>query len=282
MYISAVSMAITLFALGGFFYAKSLGMNVDSIGWLPLVSLIVYVVGFSLGLGPIPWLMMGEILPAKIRGSAASIATAFNWSCTFIVTKTFEDVIELIGAHGTFWLFGVIVAVGFVFVIICVPETRGRSLEEIEKRFTGKTRRMSSVANLKPMPMSCQPRQVKKSRQTSLLVPLKTSGFVDAKEISYDVLPRGRSLPKDIRFPLKGSPRFSKIRFFSSVQRGGRICSLPLGSFYLALTFEIFGSFLRGLSIATNLGKREEIVDKKKQEEKHEYAGTRIDKAFFS
>ncbi|XP_029168642.1 facilitated trehalose transporter Tret1-like isoform X3 [Nylanderia fulva] len=155
MYISAVSMAVTLFALGGFFYAKSSGVDVTNIGWLPLVSLIVYVVGFSLGLGPIPWLMMGEILPAKIRGSAASIATGFNWMCTFIVTKTFEDVIELIGAHGTFWLFGVIVAVGFVFVIICVPETRGRSLEEIEKRFTGKTRRMSSVANLKPMPMSC-------------------------------------------------------------------------------------------------------------------------------
>lgn len=155
MYISAVSMAVTLFALGGFFYAKSLDVNVEAVGWLPLVSLIVYVVGFSLGLGPIPWLMMGEILPAKIRGSAASIATGFNWTCTFIVTKTFEDVIGVIGAHGTFWLFGVIVSVGLVFIIISVPETRGRSLEEIEKRFTGRTRRMSSVANLKPMPMSC-------------------------------------------------------------------------------------------------------------------------------
>ncbi|XP_025264837.1 facilitated trehalose transporter Tret1 isoform X3 [Camponotus floridanus] len=155
LYISAASMALTLFALGGFFYAKSLDMNVEAFGWLPLVSLIVYVIGFSLGLGPIPWLMMGEILPAKIRGSAASIATGFNWSCTFIVTKTFQDIIQLIGAHGTFWLFGIIVAVGLGFVIVSVPETRGRSLEEIEKRFTGRTRRMSSVANMKPMPMSC-------------------------------------------------------------------------------------------------------------------------------
>ncbi|XP_072752944.1 facilitated trehalose transporter Tret1 isoform X2 [Anoplolepis gracilipes] len=155
MYISAVSMAVTLFALGGFFYAKSLDMDVDAFGWLPLVSLIVYVIGFSLGFGPIPWLMMGEILPAKIRGSAASIATGFNWTCTFIVTKTFQDVIQLIGAHGTFWLFGAIVTAGLVFVIVSVPETSGRSLEEIEKRFTGRTRRMSSVANMKPMPMSC-------------------------------------------------------------------------------------------------------------------------------
>ncbi|XP_067206047.1 facilitated trehalose transporter Tret1 isoform X2 [Linepithema humile] len=155
LYISGVSMAVTLFALGGFFYVKSMGMDVTSFGWLPLVSLIVYVVGFSLGFGPIPWLMMGEILPAKIRGSAASIATGFNWMCTFIVTKTFEDVIALIGAHGTFWLFGSIIAVGFVFVVVSVPETSGRSLEEIEKRFTGRTRRMSSVANMKPMPMAC-------------------------------------------------------------------------------------------------------------------------------
>ncbi|KAL0102770.1 hypothetical protein PUN28_018220 [Cardiocondyla obscurior] len=155
LYISAVLMAVTLFALGGFFYVKSLGADVTAFGWLPLVSLIVYVIGFSLGFGPIPWLMMGEILPAKIRGSAASIATSFNWMCTFIVTKTFEDVIGVIGAHGTFWMFGVIVVVGFVFVLVSVPETRGRSLEEIEKKFTGPTRRMSAVANMKPTPMSC-------------------------------------------------------------------------------------------------------------------------------
>ncbi|XP_028048848.1 facilitated trehalose transporter Tret1 isoform X2 [Monomorium pharaonis] len=155
LYISAVLMALTLFSLGGFFYVKSLDVDVTAFGWLPLVSLIVYVIGFSLGFGPIPWLMMGEILPAQIRGSAASIATSFNWMCTFIVTKTFEDVIGLIGAHGTFWMFGIIVVVGFVFVIISVPETRGRSLEEIEKKFTGPTRRMSAIANMKPTPMSC-------------------------------------------------------------------------------------------------------------------------------
>ncbi|XP_020293941.1 facilitated trehalose transporter Tret1-like isoform X2 [Pseudomyrmex gracilis] len=155
LYISSVSMAITLFALGGFFYVKSLGIDVTFIGWLPLFSLIVYVIGFSLGFGPIPWLMMGEILPARIRGLAASIATGFNWTSCFIVTKTFQDIISLIGAHGAFWMFGLIVAMGFFFVIVSVPETRGRSLEEIEKRFTGPTRRMSAVANMKPMPMAC-------------------------------------------------------------------------------------------------------------------------------
>lgn len=102
-------MMITLFALGGYFYAKdTLHSDVSNIGWLPLGSLVVFVLSFSLGFGPIPWLMMGEILPAKIRGTAASVATGFNWSCTFIVTKTFGDLIgkrapnTLDTSHSTF------------------------------------------------------------------------------------------------------------------------------------------------------------------------------------
>lgn len=87
-------MIITLFALGGFFYQKDSGGDVSSIGWLPLASLMGYVLCFSLGFGPIPWLMMGEILPAKIRGSAASVATGFNWTCTFTITTTFKYIIS--------------------------------------------------------------------------------------------------------------------------------------------------------------------------------------------
>ena len=71
-------MCLTLFTFGTFFYVKATGVDVTAFGWIPLMSLIVYVIGFSLGFGPIPWLMMGEILPVKIRGSAASVATAFQ------------------------------------------------------------------------------------------------------------------------------------------------------------------------------------------------------------
>lgn len=155
LYISGVSMSIMLFSLGTYFYVKLNGADVEAFGWIPLVSLIVYVIGFSLGFGPIPWLMMGEILPARIRGTAASIATAFNWTCTFVVTKTYEDFKDLIGVDGTFWFFGTICAISIIFVNVSVPETRGRSLEEIEKRFAGPVRRMSAVANMKPTPMAC-------------------------------------------------------------------------------------------------------------------------------
>lgn len=159
LYISTVSMIITLFVLGAFFYVKENQIVEQSIlnnyGWIPLTSMVIYVIGFSLGQGPIPWLMMGEILPASIRGPAASVATAFNWLIVFTVTKTFHNILTLIGTGQTFWIFGGICCIAMVFFVIWVPETRGRSLEEIEKGLSGPVRRMSAVANMKPMPAGC-------------------------------------------------------------------------------------------------------------------------------
>ena len=92
---------------------------------------------------------------ASIRGSAASLATAFNWLCTFVVTKTFADLVGFVGMGGTFSIFCVVCIIAFFFTLFCVPETQGQSLEDIEKKMTGlKVRRMSSIANLKPLPMA--------------------------------------------------------------------------------------------------------------------------------
>ncbi|CAH1158635.1 unnamed protein product [Phyllotreta striolata] len=154
LYISSVSMAISLAVLGLFFYLKDVVlMDLHSVDWLPLVCFMTYVLGFSLGFGPIPWLMLGEILPAKIRGPAASISTAFSWTCTFVVTKTSLYFIDTIGAHYTFWMYGFIVCCSLLFSIFIVPETKGFTLADIERKLTGvKVRRISSLANIKPTP----------------------------------------------------------------------------------------------------------------------------------
>lgn len=89
LYISSSVMVVSLSLLGTFFFYKHNGMDMSQYSIVPLICLMGYVTAFSLGFGPIPWLMMGEILPGKIRGSAASVATSFNWTCTFIVTKAF-------------------------------------------------------------------------------------------------------------------------------------------------------------------------------------------------
>lgn len=137
LYISSSLMVFSLTVLGAFFYVKDTMPEkadlVKEIGWLPLVSFMLFVVAFSVGWGPIPWLFLGEGLPGKIRGSAGSVATAFNWACTFFVTKTFTDMIHAIGAHGTFWTFGGCTALGLLFTAIFMPETKGKSLEDIEK-----------------------------------------------------------------------------------------------------------------------------------------------------
>ncbi|XP_013176543.1 PREDICTED: facilitated trehalose transporter Tret1-like isoform X2 [Papilio xuthus] len=155
LYISSVSMILTLVALGSYYYLQNVGVDVKPYGWLPLACLIIYVLGFSIGFGPIPWLMLGEILPSKIRGNAASLATGFNWTCAFIVTKTFPNIIEAIYMHGTVWLFSVICLIGLFFVIFFVPETRGKSLEEIEKKLTGGSVRIRNINGNKHMQNGC-------------------------------------------------------------------------------------------------------------------------------
>lgn len=139
LYISAALMAATLIGLGVYFFIKrdSTDFSNAKVGWLPLVCLVVYVLGFSMGYGPIPWLMMGEILPEKVRGLDASIVTSFNWFGAFVVTRSFLVMVDKIGPSYTYWIYAAIVLVSFVFVFFCVPETKGRTLQEIEKGMTG-------------------------------------------------------------------------------------------------------------------------------------------------
>lgn len=113
----------------------------NNLSWLPLTSIIVYIISFSLAWGPIPWLVMSEIFPSKAKGVASGIATAFNWTCSFIVTKEFNDMQDAMTKKGIFWFYGGVSLLGALFVIFFVPETKGRSLEEIEASFAGNDRR---------------------------------------------------------------------------------------------------------------------------------------------
>ncbi|CAD7006222.1 unnamed protein product [Ceratitis capitata] len=112
--------------------------SVANLGWLPVVSLCVFIVLFSIGFGPVPWLMMGEVFAADIKGVAGSIAGTTNWTLAFIVTKTFVNLTDSIGKGQTFWLFASIIIVGVFFVYFVVPETKGKSLNEIQAELEGK------------------------------------------------------------------------------------------------------------------------------------------------
>ncbi|XP_048834954.1 solute carrier family 2, facilitated glucose transporter member 8 [Brienomyrus brachyistius] len=107
------------------------------LSWLALTSMGVFITGFAIGWGPIPWLVMSEIFPTPVRGLASSVCVLTNWSAAFVVTKTFQDLTNLLSNAGTFWLFSAFCALNVVFTIFCVPETKGKTLEEIQARFKG-------------------------------------------------------------------------------------------------------------------------------------------------
>ncbi len=127
-------MVISLFVLGlGF--ALSAGSSGGAVGEVTAISLIAYISFFAIGLGPVFWLLISEIFPLEVRGTAMSIATVANWGANFIITYTFLGLVDVLGKSGTFWLFAAIGIVSLVFSWRLVPETRGISLEQIEEHF---------------------------------------------------------------------------------------------------------------------------------------------------
>ncbi|MDQ6740593.1 MAG: sugar porter family MFS transporter [Actinomycetota bacterium] len=101
-------------------------------GDVAIVGLIIYVACFAFGLGPIFWLLISEIYPLKIRGAAMSAVTVTNWGLNLVVAVTFLSLVAVLGHAGTFWLYGVIAVAAWVFFYRLVPETKGRTLEQIE------------------------------------------------------------------------------------------------------------------------------------------------------
>jgi MFS family permease len=104
-------------------------------GFIMLASVLTGIAIFAMTIAPTTWVVLSEIFPNKVRGIAMSIATLALWSACFILTSLFPVVNKLAGASGTFWLFGVICAIGFLFILKYLPETKGKSLEEIEREF---------------------------------------------------------------------------------------------------------------------------------------------------
>lgn len=136
--LSVSIMGVCTILLGVFFYLSDQNKdNVADLGWLPIVSMCIFIVMFSLGFGPIPWMMIGEIFAPEVKGIAGSAAGSFNWILAFVITKTFTNMRDAMGTSGAFWLFSGFSIVGTVFVFFAIPETKGKTLGEIQKLLAG-------------------------------------------------------------------------------------------------------------------------------------------------
>lgn len=105
-------------------------------GWPMLLLVVLAIACYAMSLAPVVWVVLSEIFPVRIRGAAMAVSTFFLWAACFLLTYTFPLLNEYLKASGTFWVYGGICLAGFLFIRARLPETKGKSLEEIEKELT--------------------------------------------------------------------------------------------------------------------------------------------------
>jgi MFS family permease len=132
--IGLAGMSGSLILLGIVFFLPAL---LSQAGTLAVVSLMAYVAFFAIGLGPVFWLLISEIYPLKVRGLAMSIVTDVNWGANLIIALTFLTLVQSLGFSSTFWIYAAVGIGALIFTYLYVPETKHRTLEEIEEHWRG-------------------------------------------------------------------------------------------------------------------------------------------------
>ncbi len=126
--IGAAGMAVCYIIIG---YLFQIGRTGD---WMLLSFIIITIAFFAFGLGPTVWVILSEIFPNKIRGAAMSVATFSLWVACYLLTLTFPILVDIFNTSNTFWIYAVICIIGFVVIYNLLPETKGISLEKLEKK----------------------------------------------------------------------------------------------------------------------------------------------------
>nr|CAD7416001.1 unnamed protein product [Timema poppensis] len=130
--ISGVFMSLACFNLGLYLYFQETGHDVGAASWLPVISIVVFVVAYVLGFGPLPWTVMAEILPSNAKGFGGSMISTFCWGSSFVIGKLFQNMIDLLGRYLAFWMFSFFAILATFFVYFYVPETKNRPLKQIQ------------------------------------------------------------------------------------------------------------------------------------------------------
>lgn len=129
LFVGSAGLALLYAVLGAcYFWGAS--------GWPMLLLVVLAIACYAMSLAPVVWVVLSEIFPVRIRGLAMALSTFFLWFACFLLTYTFPLLNEAVGAAGTFWLYGIICLAGFFFIRAKLPETKGKTLEELEKELT--------------------------------------------------------------------------------------------------------------------------------------------------
>jgi sugar porter (SP) family MFS transporter len=129
--VGTAGLVVALIALGLFFQVSWLQEHVPA---MALGALLLYIAAFAVGIGPVFWLMISEIYPLDVKGPAETAAAVVNWGTNFVVSFTFLSIVSGIGRPGAFFLYAAIGVLAIAFILTRVPETKGRSLEQIQHK----------------------------------------------------------------------------------------------------------------------------------------------------
>ena len=110
-------------------------IHTEGIGWLPLLLLMLYIFFFNLGYGAMIWITAVEILPQHVRTVATSLTVAVTCICSFVTSHTYSDLKHAMTGHGVFYLYGIVSFLGLLFIILFIPETKGKTEAEIQEYF---------------------------------------------------------------------------------------------------------------------------------------------------
>ncbi|XP_069363064.1 facilitated trehalose transporter Tret1-like [Maniola hyperantus] len=131
---SSALCSLSMFILGLYFYLDHIGNSVvENVKWLPLVLLILFYIGYDSGLGIIPNAIIGEVFTSNVRSKGSTVTMTISWMFGFMVTTAFGALLATVGGHVAFWFFSCTCACAVLFTIFFIPETKGKSLMEIQE-----------------------------------------------------------------------------------------------------------------------------------------------------
>lgn len=139
--VSSIGCGISMLGLGTYMWLKDYWIANDlplSSTWVPVLCIFSYTIACTLGFLVVPWVMIGEVYPVQVRGIIGGLTTMTAHSFVFMVVKTYPYLASVLTRHGTFLLYGCISLFGTAYFYICLPETKGRTLQEIEDHFSGR------------------------------------------------------------------------------------------------------------------------------------------------
>lgn len=141
--VSGAGMTLTMGCLATYLYLSSTGVIAeDEFTWFPVVSLMLYILTSTIGFLTLPWAMVGEVYPARVRGLAAGLTTCFAYICNFIIVKIYPAMLISLQRYGLFFFYGGVSVLGTIFVVLLLPETKGRDLQQIEEYFQKKKKKV--------------------------------------------------------------------------------------------------------------------------------------------